>query len=225
MSYEQQGRIDCAWADRQRRPLERFGPRFKRLRCSVQVRYNQAPVFATVERDGPETVLVRFDHPLTAVHPDKRWSFTVATSCWEEDGSSERAARRRAGRKGHPRCLASHARRGKQMSSTDNNRLCSGSKSCGNRRKRTAQTGGEHRRSLSLAAGRSGAFRRTCWPGRVWAGFELQTATWWSRGGLQRQVLFDETDAAANVPKAEAARHGVCARSIHPYQSNRWLSM
>jgi tRNA-specific 2-thiouridylase len=43
--------------------------RFKRLRCSVQVRYNQAPVFATVERDEPETVRVRFDHPLTAVSP------------------------------------------------------------------------------------------------------------------------------------------------------------
>ena len=37
--------------------------RFKRLRCSVQVRYNQAPVFATVEQDEPGTVRVRFERP------------------------------------------------------------------------------------------------------------------------------------------------------------------
>jgi tRNA-specific 2-thiouridylase len=42
---------------------------FKRLRCSLQVRYNQAPVSATVERDEPETARVRFDRPLMAVSP------------------------------------------------------------------------------------------------------------------------------------------------------------
>ncbi|MDR3556131.1 MAG: tRNA 2-thiouridine(34) synthase MnmA [Syntrophobacteraceae bacterium] len=41
----------------------------KRLRCSVQVRYNQAPVAATVEQQEPGTVRVRFDHPVTAVCP------------------------------------------------------------------------------------------------------------------------------------------------------------
>ena len=46
-----------------------FTPRFKRLRCSVQVRYNQAPIFATVEPDGPGTARVRFDRPLRAVTP------------------------------------------------------------------------------------------------------------------------------------------------------------
>jgi tRNA-specific 2-thiouridylase len=47
-----------------------FSPRFKRLRCTVQVRYNQAPVFATVEPDGSATtVRVRFDDPLRAVTP------------------------------------------------------------------------------------------------------------------------------------------------------------
>jgi tRNA-specific 2-thiouridylase len=44
-------------------------PGFKRLRCSVQVRYNQAPVLATVEPCEPATVRVRFDRPLTAVTP------------------------------------------------------------------------------------------------------------------------------------------------------------
>jgi tRNA-specific 2-thiouridylase len=44
-------------------------PRFKRLRCSVQVRYNQAPVFAIVEPCGPATVRVRFDRPLRAITP------------------------------------------------------------------------------------------------------------------------------------------------------------
>ena len=43
--------------------------RFKRLRCSVQVRYNQAPVFATVEQDEPGTVRVLFERPLMAVSP------------------------------------------------------------------------------------------------------------------------------------------------------------
>jgi tRNA-specific 2-thiouridylase len=41
----------------------------KRLRCSVQVRYNQAPVAAIVEQEKPGTVRVRFDHPVTAVCP------------------------------------------------------------------------------------------------------------------------------------------------------------
>lgn len=44
-------------------------PKFKRLRCSVQVRYNQAPVSAIVERQEQNTVLVRFDRPVTAVCP------------------------------------------------------------------------------------------------------------------------------------------------------------
>jgi tRNA-specific 2-thiouridylase len=44
-------------------------PRFKRLRCSVQVRYNQAPVLATVEPEEPRTVRVRFEHPVMAVSP------------------------------------------------------------------------------------------------------------------------------------------------------------
>ena len=43
--------------------------RFKRLRCSVQVRYNQAPVLATVEQNAPGTVRVLFERPLTAVSP------------------------------------------------------------------------------------------------------------------------------------------------------------
>lgn len=43
--------------------------RFKRLRCSVQVRYNQAPVIATVEQHEPGTVRVRFERPLIAVSP------------------------------------------------------------------------------------------------------------------------------------------------------------
>ncbi len=41
----------------------------KRLHCFVQVRYNQAPVSATVEQDEPGTVRVRFERPLTAVSP------------------------------------------------------------------------------------------------------------------------------------------------------------
>jgi tRNA-specific 2-thiouridylase len=44
-------------------------PRFKRLRCSVQVRYNQMPIPATVEPTGPATARVRFDRPLRAVTP------------------------------------------------------------------------------------------------------------------------------------------------------------
>ena len=44
-------------------------PRFKRLRCSVQVRYNQAPVFATVEPVESASIRVRFDRPLRAVTP------------------------------------------------------------------------------------------------------------------------------------------------------------
>jgi tRNA-specific 2-thiouridylase len=44
-------------------------PRFKRLRCSVQVRYTQAPVFATVEPGAPATARVRFDRPVRAVTP------------------------------------------------------------------------------------------------------------------------------------------------------------
>ncbi len=46
-----------------------LSPGFKRLRCSVQVRYNQAPVSAIVEIEKPGTVLVRFDRPVTAVCP------------------------------------------------------------------------------------------------------------------------------------------------------------
>ncbi len=46
-----------------------FTPRFRRLRCSVQVRYNQVPVLATVEPGEPATVRVRFDRPLRAVTP------------------------------------------------------------------------------------------------------------------------------------------------------------
>ena len=44
-------------------------PRFKRLRCSVQIRYNQAPVSSTVEPDGDATVHVWFDRPVRAVTP------------------------------------------------------------------------------------------------------------------------------------------------------------
>jgi tRNA-specific 2-thiouridylase len=44
-------------------------PGFRRLRCSVQIRYNQAPVSATVEPDGHATVRVWFDLPLRAVTP------------------------------------------------------------------------------------------------------------------------------------------------------------
>jgi tRNA-specific 2-thiouridylase len=43
--------------------------RFKRLHCSVQVRYNQAPVSAIVEQDEPGSVRVRFERPMTAVTP------------------------------------------------------------------------------------------------------------------------------------------------------------
>lgn len=46
-----------------------FAPRFKRLRCSIQVRYNQAPVPAVVEPDREETAMVWFDRPLRAVTP------------------------------------------------------------------------------------------------------------------------------------------------------------
>lgn len=44
-------------------------PKFRRLRCSVQVRYNQAPVPAIVEPQSPQAVRVRFEHPVTAVCP------------------------------------------------------------------------------------------------------------------------------------------------------------
>lgn len=44
-------------------------PGFKRLRCSLQVRYNQAPVPAVVEPGEGDTVRARFDRPLTAVTP------------------------------------------------------------------------------------------------------------------------------------------------------------
>ncbi len=43
--------------------------KFRRLRCSVQVRYNQAPFPAAVEQHEPGTVRVRFERPLTAVSP------------------------------------------------------------------------------------------------------------------------------------------------------------
>ncbi len=43
--------------------------KFKRLRCSVQARYNQTPVLATVEQVGPDKVRVLFDCPLPAVTP------------------------------------------------------------------------------------------------------------------------------------------------------------
>jgi len=46
-----------------------FVPRFKRLRCSVQVRYNQAPVTAVVEPGEDGTAKVWFDRPLRAVTP------------------------------------------------------------------------------------------------------------------------------------------------------------
>jgi tRNA-specific 2-thiouridylase len=44
-------------------------PGFKRLRCSVQVRYNQAPVLATVEQVEDGAVRVLFERPLSAVTP------------------------------------------------------------------------------------------------------------------------------------------------------------
>ena len=44
-------------------------PGSRRLRCSVQVRYNQAPVEAIVEQQNQQTVLVRFDRPVNAVCP------------------------------------------------------------------------------------------------------------------------------------------------------------
>ena len=44
-------------------------PRFRRLRCSVQVRYNQVPVSGHRRAGEPGTVRVRFDRPLTAVSP------------------------------------------------------------------------------------------------------------------------------------------------------------
>ena len=44
-------------------------PGFKRLRCSVQVRYNQAPIPAIVELETPDTARVRFEHPVNAVCP------------------------------------------------------------------------------------------------------------------------------------------------------------
>jgi tRNA-uridine 2-sulfurtransferase len=43
--------------------------RYKQLRCFVQVRYNQAPVFATVEMDESDTARVMFERPLMAVTP------------------------------------------------------------------------------------------------------------------------------------------------------------
>jgi tRNA-specific 2-thiouridylase len=46
-----------------------FNQRFKRLRCSVQARYNQTPVLATVEHEEPGAVRVLFDRPLPAVTP------------------------------------------------------------------------------------------------------------------------------------------------------------
>jgi tRNA-specific 2-thiouridylase len=46
-----------------------FAARFKRLRCSIQVRYNQAPVPAIVEPGQDATAMVRFDRPLRAVTP------------------------------------------------------------------------------------------------------------------------------------------------------------
>ena len=44
-------------------------PRFRRLRCSVQIRYNQTPVLATVEPEGNAKIRVWFDRPLRAVTP------------------------------------------------------------------------------------------------------------------------------------------------------------
>jgi len=46
-----------------------FVPRFRRLRCSIQVRYNQAPAPATVEPGEEATANVWFDRPLRAVTP------------------------------------------------------------------------------------------------------------------------------------------------------------
>ena len=46
-----------------------FVPRFKRLRCSIQVRYNQTPAPATVELVGDATATVWFDRPMRAVTP------------------------------------------------------------------------------------------------------------------------------------------------------------
>jgi len=44
-------------------------PGFRRLRCSVQVRYNHAPIPAIVELEKPGIVRVCFDRPVTAVCP------------------------------------------------------------------------------------------------------------------------------------------------------------
>ena len=44
-------------------------PDFRRLRCSVQVRYNQPPVPAIVELEKPGTVRVHFARPVNAVCP------------------------------------------------------------------------------------------------------------------------------------------------------------
>ncbi|HYA40511.1 MAG TPA: tRNA 2-thiouridine(34) synthase MnmA [Syntrophobacteraceae bacterium] len=46
-----------------------FVPRFRRLRCSIKVRYNQAPAPATVEPGEEATAKVWFDRPLRAVTP------------------------------------------------------------------------------------------------------------------------------------------------------------
>ena len=46
-----------------------FPPKFKRLRCSTQVRYNQAPVPAAVEPGEGATARVWFDRPVQAVTP------------------------------------------------------------------------------------------------------------------------------------------------------------
>ena len=46
-----------------------FSPKFRRLRCSIQVRYNQAPVSAVVEPGEDETARVWFDRPMRAVTP------------------------------------------------------------------------------------------------------------------------------------------------------------
>ncbi|MGC8495064.1 MAG: tRNA 2-thiouridine(34) synthase MnmA [Syntrophobacteraceae bacterium] len=46
-----------------------LSPKFRRLRCSVQVRYNQAPVPAIVYPESPQVVRVRFERPVTAVCP------------------------------------------------------------------------------------------------------------------------------------------------------------
>ena len=46
-----------------------LAPNFKRIRCSIQVRYNQAPVPAVIETGKDATAIIRFERPLRAVTP------------------------------------------------------------------------------------------------------------------------------------------------------------